>query len=182
MRKTSNIFNHIVFILLFFSFGTVKSQNTGGPYTPDANTILLMHFDGNLNEEASNYAVNNHGVAKSYITSPITGLGNAIYFDNSNPANQSFITVSYSAQLNPNPFNPSTKINYQLSALSKVVLKIYDDLGRKIRTLVNKEQSAGYYSVNFNAYGLTSGIYFYRISTTGRASSFVQTKKMLLIK
>ena len=89
----------------------------------------------------------------------------------------------------PNPFNPSTKISYtigtgQLSALSKVVLKIYDVLGREVRTLVNKEQPAGHYSINFNAYGLTSGVYFYRIiakSVDGKRD-FVTTKKLILMK
>lgn len=57
-----------------------------------------MHFDGDLNEEASSYAVVNQGIAKSYIASPITGLGEAIYFDNGNPANGSFLTVPYSAE------------------------------------------------------------------------------------
>jgi Concanavalin A-like lectin/glucanases superfamily/Secretion system C-terminal sorting domain/Bacterial Ig domain len=75
------------------------AQELGGPYSPDENTILLMHFDGNLNEEASSVTVNSLGITKSYITSPISGLGNAIYFDNTNSTNNSYITVPYSSEL-----------------------------------------------------------------------------------
>jgi len=60
-----------------------------------------------------------------------------------------------------------------------VQLKVYDVLGREIATLVNKEQPAGNYKVNFNAGSLASGIYYYRISTS---SGFTQTKKMIVLK
>ena len=84
----------------------------------------------------------------------------------------------YLSQNYPNPFNPSTVISYQLSALSKISIKVYDVLGREITTLVNQEQHAGNYIVNFDASKLSSGVYFYRIV----AGNFVQTKKMVLIK
>jgi hypothetical protein len=78
----------------------------------------------------------------------------------------------------PNPFNPSTTISYQLPVTSNVTLKIYDILGSEVATLVNQEQSVGNYKVDFNASHLSSGIYFYQV----KAGSFVQTKKMILIK
>ena len=78
----------------------------------------------------------------------------------------------------PNPFNPSTSIQYAVSHRQFVSLKIYDVLGKEIATLVNEEKSAGNYEVNFNASSLSSGVYFYTL----RAGSFVQTKKMILIK
>ncbi len=78
----------------------------------------------------------------------------------------------------PNPFNPSTAISYQLPISSKVRLVIYDILGREVATLVNGRQEAGRYSVPFNAASLSSGVYFYRL----QASSFVETKKMMLVK
>jgi hypothetical protein len=87
----------------------------------------------------------------------------------------------YSLQQNyPNPFNPSTVINYQIPKFSNVSLKVFDILGREVTTLVNKEQQAGNYSVDFSVinYHLSSGIYFYRLS----AGNFTQTKKMILIK
>jgi hypothetical protein len=78
----------------------------------------------------------------------------------------------------PNPFNPSTSIRYSIPKQSNVSLKVYDILGNEVANLVNEEKDQGVYTVNFNAIGLSSGIYFYTL----RADGFVQTKKMLLIK
>lgn len=85
----------------------------------------------------------------------------------------------------PNPFNPVTKIKFtipivetQRDASLRVTLKVYDILGREIATLVNEEKPAGTYEVEFDGTGLPSGIYFYQI----KASSFVKTKKMILLK
>jgi Carbohydrate family 9 binding domain-like/Concanavalin A-like lectin/glucanases superfamily/Secretion system C-terminal sorting domain/Bacterial Ig domain len=86
-------------IIFGFLISGLSFSQTVDPYTIDENTILLMHFDGNLNEEASNYAVVNHGIAKSYINNPIVSLGDAIYFDNSIQSNNSFISVPYSDNL-----------------------------------------------------------------------------------
>jgi ligand-binding sensor domain-containing protein len=78
----------------------------------------------------------------------------------------------------PNPFNPTTQINYQLSKISKVSLKVYDLLGREVANLVNEEQSAGPHTIKWNASEVATGVYFYQLT----AGSFVQTKKMLLLK
>ncbi len=78
----------------------------------------------------------------------------------------------------PNPFNPSTKISYQLPQNGFVSLKVYNAIGKEVATLVNEEKSAGRYEVNFDAAGLSSGLYFYTIQT----GSFQETKKMILIK
>lgn len=78
----------------------------------------------------------------------------------------------------PNPFNPSTVINYKLSTASDVVIKIYDLRGRELETLVNGRMQAGTYSITFNGAGLSSGVYFYRMTANG----FSETKKMHLIK
>jgi hypothetical protein len=78
----------------------------------------------------------------------------------------------------PNPFNPSTVITYSIPAASKVTLTIYNTLGQLITTLVNENQEAGNYSVNFNAAGLSSGMYFYRM----QSDNFIKTNKMLLLK
>jgi predicted acyl esterase len=78
----------------------------------------------------------------------------------------------------PNPFNPATTINFSLAAAGKVELKVYDILGREIMTLVNDFKDAGSHSVFFNAANLSSGVYFYRISS----GSFNDVKKMVLVK
>jgi len=78
----------------------------------------------------------------------------------------------------PNPFNPATTIEYGLPSASRVELRLYDILGREVATLVNEVQTAGYHSVRFDASGLASGVYFYRL----RAGEFTQTKRMLLLR
>ncbi|VAX26281.1 hypothetical protein MNBD_IGNAVI01-37 [hydrothermal vent metagenome] len=84
----------------------------------------------------------------------------------------------------PNPFNPNTIISYQLPVGGFVELKIYDQLGREIKTLVKEEQNSGFYKFNFEVKELSSGVYFYRlnVSESNRNSSFVETRKMLILK
>jgi len=84
----------------------------------------------------------------------------------------------YSITGYPNPFNPIATINYTLPLDEKVLIKVYDILGRDIITLVNEEKQAGTYSVIFDASNFASGIYFYRIE----AGKFSQTKKLILAK
>jgi len=86
----------------------------------------------------------------------------------------------------PNPFNPATKIRYSIplvetqssEAAQNVLLKVYDVLGNEVATLVNEKKPAGVYETNFDASKLSSGIYLYKI----QAGSFVQTRKMMLLK
>ncbi|MCW8811687.1 MAG: YCF48-related protein [Ignavibacteriaceae bacterium] len=83
----------------------------------------------------------------------------------------------------PNPFNPSTKITFSLAADSKVSLKVFDVLGQEVASLINQGMTAGVYSVDFNAVGFPSGVYFYRIEATGvNNAKFVDVKKMILLK
>ncbi len=99
--------------------------------------------------------------------------------DNSSIVNNFTLDQNY-----PNPFNPNTTINYTIPTTNvkkqsnPVVLKVYDLLGREIKTLVNRIQKPGKYSVNFDGSNLSSGIYYYRLE----AADFVQTKKMILLK
>ncbi len=87
--------------------------------------------------------------------------------------------TSFSLEQNyPNPFNPSTTITYQIPQTSFVTLKIFNALGKEDVILVNEEKSPGNYEVNFNAIGLSSGIYFYTL----KAGNFIETKKMMLLK
>ncbi len=84
----------------------------------------------------------------------------------------------YLSQNYPNPFNPSTSIEYSIPSNEYVSLKVYDILGREIAVLVNQHMNAGNYSVNFNASNLSSGIYFYTL-TSGNQNL---TRKMLLLR
>jgi hypothetical protein len=78
----------------------------------------------------------------------------------------------------PNPFNPSTTIEYQIPKDSFVILSVYNMLGKVVATLVNEEKHVGRYSVVFNAAGFSSGIYFLKIT----AGNFTSTSKMILLK
>ncbi len=79
----------------------------------------------------------------------------------------------------PNPFNPVTKINFDLPVDSKVTMLIYDITGREVAKLLNGEfKKAGYHTTNFNASSLSSGVYFYSLST----DAFRMTKKMVVVK
>ena len=78
----------------------------------------------------------------------------------------------------PNPFNPTTVIGYQLAVNSFVTLRVYDNIGREVRTLANGPKNAGNYSVQFDGSGLASGVYFYRL----RAGDFTSVKKLILLK
>ena len=78
----------------------------------------------------------------------------------------------------PNPFNPVCVINYSVKNQQFVTLKIFNSLGEEIKTLVNEEQPSGFYTVEFNALNLSSGIYFYRLT----AGSFKEIKKMVVLK
>ncbi|MBV6478388.1 MAG: hypothetical protein HGGPFJEG_01142 [Ignavibacteria bacterium] len=104
--------------------------------------------------------------------------GNFEYFNLSSEVNVGIPDKFDMSQNYPNPFNPSTKINYDIPVDGKVTIALYDISGREIAKLVNEVKPAGYYTVQFNASNLSSGMYFYRIS----AGDFVSTKKMVLIK
>ena len=101
--------------------------------------------------------------------------------DEAEPVTQFVLEQNY-----PNPFNPSTKIKFTIPSsviLSEekklsVQLKVYDVLGNEVATLVNEKKPAGFYEVVFDASNLSSGIYFYRLV----AGSFIQTKKLILLK
>jgi hypothetical protein len=78
----------------------------------------------------------------------------------------------------PNPFNPSTNISYAIPEKNFVKLEIFNSIGELVSVLVDKEQQSGFYSVQFNTEGLSSGIYLYRLT----AGSFIKTKEMILTK
>jgi hypothetical protein len=123
----------------------------------------LIIFDTNL------YAGTNDGVWRRPLSDLITGVA-----DQSNEIPSGFVLE----QNYPNPFNPSTTIKYSTPFSEFITVKVYDVLGREVATLINEEKSAGSYEVNFNASQLSSGIYFYKLTT----GNFVETKKMILMK
>ncbi|HEX2786798.1 MAG TPA: S8 family serine peptidase [Ignavibacteria bacterium] len=109
-------------------------------------------------------------------------LGALDYVDQINPTNiedPNAIPTVYELKQNfPNPFNPVTKINFSIPKQGFVSMKVYDITGRLIASLVNEMKSPGYYSVDFNATNLASGVYFYRLES----KEFIDVKRMMLIK
>ncbi|MGH7454082.1 MAG: T9SS type A sorting domain-containing protein, partial [bacterium] len=78
----------------------------------------------------------------------------------------------------PNPFNPVTGVQFSVVSNQWVSLKVYDVLGNEVATLVNEKKPAGFYRVSFDAKGLVSGVYFYRL----QAGNFAATRKLLLVR
>ncbi len=79
----------------------------------------------------------------------------------------------------PNPFNPTTNINYQLPITNYVDLSIYNLLGQKVATLISQQQEAGFHQLEWDATGLASGVYYYRLSTD---AGFIKTRKLMLLR
>jgi hypothetical protein len=89
----------------------------------------------------------------------------------------------------PNPFNPTTTVRYDLPTQSHVSLRVYDMLGREVRTIVDAQQDAGRYAMTWNGtsssgHSVSSGVYLYRLQTSpnGGGSAFVRTMKMMVLK
>ncbi len=142
--------------------------------------IGFVDGQGTINT-AAQYSFRDNGLntgSYSYRLKQIDYNGNYKYYSLGNEVVIG-VPVKFSlAQNYPNPFNPETKINYELPKNGFVNLKIYDMTGREVMQLVNNVQEAGYYSVKFNGLSLSSGIYFYRLTS----ENFIAVKKMVLVK
>ncbi len=158
-----------------FNYYTIYRSKNNGNYIEIAKTIDSSYLDTQVE----------WGVKYSYLLSATDFSNNESDFSNeikiivTNVDNKlSQPTKFILSQNYPNPFNPSTTIKYQIPKESFVTLKVYDAIGREVATLVNKQQSIGYYNINFNAANLSSGIYFYQIT----AGDYTSVKKMLMLK
>ncbi len=133
-------------------------------------------FDGTLSGAKGNmilYVFDNTNSSIFAESSPIAiNVLNGIENTNSLPKEYALL------QNYPNPFNPTTLIKYDLPKAGLVTLKVYDLLGREVATLINRNQAAGKYSVQFNASKLASGVYIYRIES----NNFSAVKKLMLLK
>jgi len=152
------------------------------------NSILISYDDG------SNWSDFNEGlitdwtfaalaIKAPYIWALRSGFGNAYLrpLSNITTIDDKNLTLPESFSLHqnfPNPFNPGTKIKYSIPQSSKIIIKVFDVLGNEVATLVNEEKSVGTYELNWNAANLPSGVYLYQL----KADSYLQTKKMILLK
>ncbi len=160
----ASFWNHgysaIVFSEAFFS-------GDGNPYYHTSND-KIEHFNLNYYYALSKLAVATLSHLAFYNLIPV-GIRNET----------NDLAIDFVLEQNyPNPFNPITKIRFTIPEFGLTILKVHDILGNEIETLVNEEKSSGNYTVEFNAANLPSGVYFYRLN----AGSFVETKKMVLMK
>lgn len=141
-----------------------------------ANNIFVLG-----RSQSGNYSANPYG-ASVYTTIKYSQSAPVI-IQESKPASP----VTYALSQNfPNPFNPSTTIRYSLAKESHVTLQIFDLVGREVATLVNEVKSSGAHKAHWNAAGLPSGIYLYRLQVSNSAANskpvFIQTRKLILMK
>ncbi|MFO7524921.1 MAG: T9SS type A sorting domain-containing protein, partial [Ignavibacteriaceae bacterium] len=180
--------------VLFKSFYT---NNTDTIYNPDRNVNFISEVDFSFkfiidtNKYNQGYYLHykitaeDKGLVTGYYSSPDTGYYKLFWKDSSTTSieTEQDIPLSFALHQNyPNPFNPSTKISWQSPAGSHQTLKVYDVLGREVATLVDEYKDAGYHEVEFQlSVGnrqYASGIYYYQL----KAGSFIETKKMMVIR
>lgn len=159
IRIYDPISKHVAGIIPF-PVDTVQSANRSLAWSPNGSQILVS---SQLNDNSGRVSVWN---IKMDLTNVL------------GPELQGYPSSFLLHQNYPNPFNPTTKINWQSAKSGWQTLKVYNILGKEVATLVNEFRSAGNYEVNFDASKLPSGVYFYKL----QAGSFVETKKMILIK
>ncbi len=152
---------------------------SNGEISADANAVWDVHdiFRNGATVPTAIVGANLQG----YIAQ--TGLVAEKGAERSTPSKQQSIETTLPRELSllqnyPNPFNPTTIIRFDLPESGPIALKLYDILGRKVLTILEREMKAGYHSVEFEASGFSSGMYFYRLETT----QGVMTRKMCLLK
>ncbi|MBK8550411.1 MAG: VCBS repeat-containing protein [Ignavibacteria bacterium] len=152
-----NSFNSMNMLNVHFGFGNASVIDS-----------LIIIWPRGLREVFTNVALNN-----SYNATEGQGIVSGISNGSILSPDDFRLFQNY-----PNPFNPVTVISYELALGSFINLKVFDLIGKEIATLVNQKQPAGNYNVTFDGGGLSSGVYFYKLS----AGDFSETKKMSLLK
>lgn len=168
------------------AFSSINTGWVGGSYG-----YLYKTTDGGLNFARQNTGTNQAfwGSIYCFNDSVVWGVGGAGKIMHTTTSGQWLVGISNNEneipkefalyQNYPNPFNNSTMIKYQLSLTGKVKIKIFDISGKEVETLLNKVQQSGKYEISFNAYNVSSGIYFYSLYLD---DIIKETKRMILIK
>jgi photosystem II stability/assembly factor-like uncharacterized protein len=152
-------------------WGTIlKTTNGGTNWTAYTSGTIASLWSVHFTDNNTGWAVGSVGTILKTTNGGVTFIN-----DKEEPS----LLTNYSLSQNyPNPFNPVTRISWQSPVRSHQTLKVYDILGNKVATLVDEYKPAGSYEVEFDAIGLSSGIYFYRLA----AGSFIETKKMIILR
>jgi len=157
-------------ILAATDMGVFMTKNNGTNWIELADGLpntVAMHLD--YNNQSGKIRLGTHGRGVWELNGSLLGITNF----NSNMPEKYFLSNNY-----PNPFNPSTRITFGILKNQKVRLSVLDILGREISVLVNENLKPGTYEASFRADNLSSGIYFYRLTT----DTYSETKRMMLIK
>lgn len=149
--------------------GVWRKPAAGGIYRSDGGQFVFISgqpFRYNSNQLQANMEY----ILANFFHESKTGV---------NTTSNSIMINNYKLEQNyPNPFNPGTTISYQLAAAALVDLTIYNSMGQRAATLISKQQSAGYYSVVWDASGFSAGVYFCRM----KAGNDVKVIKLALVK
>jgi hypothetical protein len=150
------------------SNGSIFAVNTGkNTFTNVGDSVILYFAVGYGTTEGEMFTAMDSASAK------FSALITSVHQD------RDVTPRSYSLDQNfPNPFNPSTRITFSIADARHVRLSVYDALGREVSTVVDRTLDAGRYSASFDATSLSAGVYYYTL----RAGTFVETKKMVLVK
>ena len=168
------------------NWNTVSEENNSGfeiernSFGAGWSKIGFIAGKGTVNTP-QNYSFTDNGLNSgrySYRLKQIDYNGNYKYYDLQNEVVIGVPSKFALMQNYPNPFNPVTRINYELPITNYVSLKIFDITGKEVKQLVNGIQQAGYYAVDFNAASLSSGTYFYKLTS----DKFSDVKKMVVAK
>jgi len=159
-------------------YKTTNGGNNWGYQVPQIEPVINIYTDIHFFDKSYGWAYNQfsliHTNKGGYDTTIYTGITNQhnIILDNFE------IKQNY-----PNPFNPGTNIEFVLQKAGNIILKIFDINGKEIQTLLEKKLSTGNYSVKFNAGGISTGIYFYRLEYTDfKNITYSKTKAMIYLK
>ena len=184
MNKTTGLLHRVLYSDTIHAEDSVATEVLRGYYItdiPNGEDSFYVQININNDDIAEGvYSINpTYDENPAEDDNPFSYKTRVIYENESFQNPVSSIPLVYSLEQNyPNPFNPTTNLEFGISELGFVSLKIYDMLGKEVKTLVNETKPAGRYIVSFDGSNLASGVYYYRI----QAGDFVETKRMLLLK
>lgn len=162
-------------VLFRLYWGDSTSSDWVGPFN-SGDTCELQHAFSDSGTYKISTSVKDEWGIKGYNSDSLEII--VRYYVNSGDDEEALPTDYWLSQNYPNPFNPETDIRFGLPSVSEVRLDIFNVLGQKVATLVDKKMSAGYHTLTWDAGAHASGIYLYRL----HAGDFVESKKMVLIK